>query len=97
MSSTHTPGPWHVGGKDNQIVYDAKGMPVASATTYFSFDDDTMRANADLIASAPELLDVIEAFMKVCSSRWRALPLDSYEKQTLSRAFTVIAQATGAA
>lgn len=65
MTTTkHTPGPWHVGLKQaHRIVYDPKGWAVCDCTVYHGQDDaDEMKANAALIAAAPELLELAEAF-----------------------------------
>lgn len=54
---THTPGPWHVGGKFDSIVYDADGCAIANATTYHGKHADRAASeNARLIAAAPDLL-----------------------------------------
>lgn len=63
MSETkHTPGPWHTGGKGDSIIYaDCLGYTVANATTYHKhIDGDTMKANAHLIAAAPDLLEALK-------------------------------------
>lgn len=58
----HTAGPWHAGGKDNQIIYSATGNPVANAITYYGKSTDgEQTANARLIAAGPELLEACEA------------------------------------
>lgn len=59
MESKHTPGPWHTGGKDNSIIYAEDGYAVANAVTYHNRDRDS-RADAELIAAAPELLAALE-------------------------------------
>lgn len=56
-----SPGPWHVGGKNNCIVYDVNGMPVASATAYIPRGgSETATRNAQLIAEVPTLLKSLE-------------------------------------
>ena len=60
MNTAHTPGPWHVGGirPDSQpIVYRADGFAIADATVYHTkHGAEEARANAALIAAAPDLL-----------------------------------------
>ena len=59
--STHTPGPWHTGGKGNSIVYaEYNGYAVADARVYHPhIDEPTMQVNARLIAKAPELYNLL--------------------------------------
>lgn len=57
---THTPGPWHVGGKGDSIVYatvDGGNYAVCNAVTFHGQPGFEDTANARLIAAAPELLD----------------------------------------
>lgn len=63
MNHQHTPGPWiHLGLGD--IV--SKSAPTCSADGYtdvaavYVTGDDTYNANANLIAAAPELLQVLQ-------------------------------------
>lgn len=60
--SEYTKGPWHVGGQHKCTVYDKYGQRVADAfegvmTTQRT--DAGCRANAHLIAAAPELLEAL--------------------------------------
>lgn len=49
--SKHTKTPWHTGG-NGTVIYDAKGAPVASATTYFmGADQQVQRDNARRIVA----------------------------------------------
>ena len=62
MTTTHTPGPWATyinGGKDGWIA-NAEGDLIACAVR-----DDTMAANARLIAAAPDLLAVAEMLDRI--------------------------------
>jgi hypothetical protein len=65
MESKHTPGPWHqpvrYSPEDNKpmpcgAVEDETGAAIAVACLSDARDLDTWRANARLIAAAPELL-----------------------------------------
>ena len=59
---SHTPGPWHVGGKGNAIVYaDVEGgsYAVANAVTFHGQPNFEDAANARLIAAAPDLLEAL--------------------------------------
>ena len=60
----HTPGPWRTGGLANRFVFGGNGLPVCECN---SGDEGTCRAdkaNACLIAAAPELLSTIEFYVQ---------------------------------
>lgn len=66
--STHTPGPWEFGGMNTRHVYGPDGHVVCTLAAYqesfFAREHkDTIRANARLIAAAPELLAALQAIM----------------------------------
>lgn len=71
----HTPGPWHLGMRQaEQIVYNDKGWAVANATVYHGKEGrEEMKANARLIAAAPDLL---------VAARLAAEFLDIFEEQS---------------
>ena len=57
----HTPGPWSYGGSVEQVwggVIESCGYHVASA---HGKNDDECKANAHLIAAAPEMLEALKA------------------------------------
>ena len=60
MADKHTPGPWKIGTpppNGEQTVGTDQGLMVAVATTGAGVQT---KANASLIAAAPDLLDVLE-------------------------------------
>ena len=57
--TSYTPGPWHVGMKPGPIVYGPQGEQVANMHVAM-LDQEEHKANARLIASAPELLEMLE-------------------------------------
>ena len=70
--SKHTPGPWYVGRQGNLCRIYAEGEPHAIARTYgpglngigvCELTGPRSVADARLIAAAPELLEVVIAFM----------------------------------
>lgn len=66
----HTPGPWHLlGAKTHTIGIAAAVDPGwgAIATVYASNNLPVGNANARLIASAPDLLEALEAIRGYCS------------------------------
>lgn len=58
MTTKHTPGPWNA---DGARIDDSSGFHVGWANEYASsFGNGVHRANARLIAAAPELLEALE-------------------------------------
>lgn len=63
MSAKHTPGPWHVGGRDKCTVYDRFNQRLANSfegVMATQRSDSECHANARLIAAAPEMLEVLQ-------------------------------------
>ena len=57
----HTPGPWRTGtDEDAHVIYD-DNLDAIADTLRDDGDAETERANAHLIAAAPDLLAVVEA------------------------------------
>lgn len=112
MSANHTPGPWDftqdgstakklatvcVTG-DGWIV----GVPFSRETDVNYEQHGTSKADARLIASAPDLLEALKAVMEGCEWReiqgceaWHTKQMPSSEALTKARA--AIAKATGSA
>lgn len=58
--ATHTPAPWHTGGKNNSIIYAPDGWAVADANTFHGRDNgEVQAANARLIAEAPAMYEAL--------------------------------------
>lgn len=63
----HTPGPWHAGGLDKCTIYDTFGQRIAN-----SFDgvmathrsDAECMANAQVIASAPAMVNALRSLLR---------------------------------
>jgi len=59
----HTPGPWHIGKRAADVaIYGHKGEEVAKILDFFN-DDEENKANACLIAAAPELLAALKVLI----------------------------------
>ena len=100
MKTKHTPGPWSIhfgaaqGGEGHHIV-DSNDLAELSRIAVVFFHDDEegeTRANAQLIAAAPELLESLKVAMRV---------IDSFAPSYADRIFAdearaAIAKATGA-
>jgi hypothetical protein len=89
----HTPGPWHVGFKPGPIVYGLQGEQVANLFEPL-IDAEENKANARLIACAPELLEALkemaEQFSHYCEHTE-----DAKEIETLIKARAAISKAEG--
>jgi hypothetical protein len=92
MSMQHTPGPWQVNSNDPLHVCDADGESRGcSPIAFVQVGNDgrwTAKANARLIAAAPELLERLEELLEY-SENLRG-------SGVYNRARAAIAKATGA-
>lgn len=59
VRGSFAPGPWHIGEANPWLVYAADGYAVADLRTYHGRHPDT-KADARLIAAAPEMLEALE-------------------------------------
>lgn len=89
--SKHTPGPWKVDAMGNVWSADTKVCemsehPVMASGCYREKTDDEHRANARLIAAAPDLLAALERIADETAATW-----------VCDVARAAIAKATGAA
>ena len=92
----HTPGPWHIDFDDCEAdIHSGFGM-VAKTMGHGKEQDDEGRANARLIAAAPELLEALGAlahsvFENCCEDDFGSMP---GLKVNAQRAIAVITNAT---
>jgi hypothetical protein len=64
VSDKFTPGPWHVYPPGHEVPhYDVCRRVVADVSTGRTVDMDPSDADAQLIAAAPELLNVVRALL----------------------------------
>lgn len=94
----HTPGPWHIGMNPGPFIYGPKGEEVARVNSELN-DAAENRANAALIARAPDLLAdnerLAEAVLheaKLFESASKALDRCNSENERLREALREIAQ-----
>lgn len=87
----HTPAPWHVGGYENLTIYgndDSDGDPVVlgglrynghampfNHSVYSTPQQKIQKANARIIAAAPELLEALELIYTdfICGEKGRGI------------------------
>jgi hypothetical protein len=103
MSAKHTPGPWEFYADlpstdpNWNIVTNASRMRVL-ANVHIEPGNETDLANAGLIASAPELLEAVNAFLKYDqSSHDDGVELMSAYGKALELALAAVSKATGSA
>ena len=92
MADKHTPGPWKIGTpppNGEQTVGTDQGLMVAVATTGAGVQT---KANASLIAAAPDLLEALQDCERVMSAELKGLLVIQPE---LKNARAAIAKATG--
>jgi len=95
MSDTkHTPGPWHTGGANLISIYGGACSRQLAVITDRDGATPTDKANAKLIASAPELLQALEDFLAMAQAyQWNELP--ECRGNLLEDAKNIIAKAKG--
>lgn len=67
MTTNHTPGPWNYESEDN-IIYSADGARIIDVSLIprsIHVGLDERKANGQLAASAPELLEALEGLLAV--------------------------------
>lgn len=90
VAKKYSPGPWRVCGEDRgiciclQVWSVSADMPVADVNTANEEsvpfpDEETMKHNAVLISAAPELLEALQAVLKLQKSFIFSTPTDRYK------------------
>lgn len=89
MKKTHTPGPWTPNG--NYILSSCKNFHVALMTRSDADMADEWKANKNLIAAAPELLDALEGMLKATGNQ----AIYNFMSRQRNAAMQAVAKATG--
>jgi len=91
--TTHTPWPWRVGSDGVVLGPDfPRDIPIGRV----NLDKRDGKANARLLAAAPELLDVLRRVVAECGpDRGEKLRADRVWTQLLAEAEAVVAKAEG--
>ncbi len=67
MPTAHTPGPWRIATKDtNRRVVDAAGHSTCVASPLTRGREDEAKANAVLVAAAPDMLAALQRIKAEC-------------------------------
>lgn len=92
--SAHTPGPWRIGGTEKRVIFADNGDVVARIACYGEQSEtpEAEKANARLIAAAPELLGALRSCVMVMERDLSGLQLIQPE---LKEARAAIAKAEG--
>jgi hypothetical protein len=89
----HTPGPWRVANNSRSVLagpikINQQAGPAAQSAAVEARNEFTLRANAKLIAAAPELLAALQRLTNVhpedlpyCPDEWQAA-MDAIKKTT---------------
>lgn len=97
--SMHTPGPWEaIGNLVRSPMHEPQGLPAGVQIAdcrdgYFLAHTDEAKANASLIAAAPDLLEALETLLGFVENK--SFPDTIYVRNAINEAEAVIAKATG--
>lgn len=100
MNTKHTPGPWEaIGNLVRSPMHQPQGLPAGVQIAdcrdgYFLAHTDEAKANARLIAAAPELLEELKELREFFYGKY-GYGNDAEQIKRLNRASAVIAKATG--
>jgi hypothetical protein len=90
MNTKHTPGPWC--GKDGQI-YSAQTGKTISLLSYFDKDEEQDKANQQLIAAAPELLEALQNLLDDIEYSQKDIPAGAIGQRQIRAARAAIQKA----
>lgn len=71
--SKHTPGPWTITEDDTRItaVHPLRKHSYEIVTVHYAFQHDQFRANAKLIAAAPDLAEALQTLVDLETKQHR--------------------------
>ena len=90
MAPKHTPGPWKQG---NDRIECSEGYGVADLFT--QRNDAETKANARLIAAAPEMLEALEALVREFDDTYDGDPISMEKHEAIEKARNSIIKARG--
>ncbi len=87
METKHTQGEWFVSNHNNELKVRARNTMMGTVCTINTLFEDEAEANAKLIASAPDLLEALEAARKLIhQERKDALTVGEIIQQAIDKA-----------
>jgi hypothetical protein len=93
MKAQHTPGPWNADGR--AVVGPSSEQEICICTSDDDVCEAEARANAILVAAAPDLLEALEGTMKALSRMIDKYNPDSIEAEWIGTANDAIMKARG--
>jgi hypothetical protein len=94
-TNKHTESPWHIGINPGPIIYGPSGEQVASLFPAL-LEEQENKANARLIASAPSLLEALQALTERASALDQSATEEGLRNcSAIANARQAIAKATG--
>ncbi len=91
MSLKHTPGPWEI---DDLNIYSKLKRWICDLPWLPNLNDEAGKANARLIAAAPEMLQIIIELLKDCINQYPPIRKKTWQ-QYYKDEISVIEKATG--
>ena len=90
MNTTHTQGNWHT--NDGQIYTEETGKTLA-LIPYFDKENEEMKANSKLIASAPNLLKALQNLLEDVQYSIKDIPFGAIGQRQINAAKEAINKA----
>jgi len=99
METKHTPGPWKIGLNPGPMVYTPDGTSQIADARGVAVTKDESKANARLIAAAPELLEACRNLSQyvakgIADGAFKDCALPKGAEKRLNQALAAIAKAT---
>lgn len=95
MSNIHTPGPWAQAKSSKTEILAGGNAWIASARWSNEISIDKAKANAQLIAAAPELLDALQVLAAEYEPNLKTFAENAPRKAIWQKALAAIAKASG--
>lgn len=70
MKTQHTPGPWRIHGVTKTTILNEEGKEIYDGANYQNNFEEA-KANAKLIAAAPELLEALKNLVEYLGEDWQ--------------------------
>lgn len=104
MKTKHTPGPWKVleikNDKELMFIVKSDERMIGSFHGFYSDADDKLKADANLLAAAPEMLEALENALRLLAvaennNAFKDCALPLIGKKTIEQIESIINKAKG--